>query len=97
MTPFSSQKVWTQALAIGAAATCRLTKIYVTAVACIRSYLGKRDGLGLEAIMQVRKEHKLPEVHFAPGNPAGKIAGSAGDSETRAYILKRRSKLERTS
>jgi 4-amino-4-deoxy-L-arabinose transferase-like glycosyltransferase len=47
----------------------------------------------LEAIMQVRKEHKLPEVHFAPGNPAGEIAGSAGDSETRAYILKRRSKL----
>ena len=47
----------------------------------------------LEAIMQVRKEHKLPEVHFAPGNPVGKIAGSAGDSETRAYILRRRSKL----
>jgi 4-amino-4-deoxy-L-arabinose transferase-like glycosyltransferase len=47
----------------------------------------------LQAIMQVRKEHKLPEVHFAPGNPAGEIAGSAGDSETRAYILKRRSKL----
>ena len=44
-TPFSSQKVWTQTLAIGAATTWRLTKIYVTAVVCVRSYLEKRDGL----------------------------------------------------
>jgi hypothetical protein len=47
----------------------------------------------LEAIMQVRKEHKLPEVHFTPGNRVGEIIGSPSDAETRAYILKRRSKL----
>jgi len=47
----------------------------------------------LEAIMQVRKEHKLPEVHFAPGNRVGEIIGSPTDAETRAYILRRRSKL----
>src|SRR5580765_6884353 len=47
----------------------------------------------LEAIMQVRKEHKLPEVHFAPGSRVGEIIGSSSDAETRAYILRRRSKL----
>jgi len=47
----------------------------------------------LEAIMQVRKEHKLPEVHFAPGNRVGEVIGSPSDAETRAYILRRRSKL----
>jgi 4-amino-4-deoxy-L-arabinose transferase-like glycosyltransferase len=47
----------------------------------------------LEAIMQVRKEHKLPEVHFTPGSRAGEIVGSPSDAETRAYILKGRSKL----
>src|SRR5262249_11285749 len=47
----------------------------------------------LEAIMQVRKEHKLPEVHFTPGNRAGEIIGSPSDAETHAYILGRRSKL----
>ena len=47
----------------------------------------------LEAIMQVRKEHKLPEVHFAPGSRVGEIVGSPSDAETRAYILKGRSKL----
>jgi len=47
----------------------------------------------LEAIMQVRKEHKLPEVHFAAGSRAGEIIGSPSDAETRSYILKQRSKL----
>jgi len=47
----------------------------------------------LQAIMQVRKEHKLPEAHFAPGSRAGEIIGSPSDAETRAYILRRRSKL----
>jgi 4-amino-4-deoxy-L-arabinose transferase-like glycosyltransferase len=47
----------------------------------------------LQAIMQVRKEHKLPEVHFAQGSRAGEIVGSPSDAETRAYILRRRSKL----
>src|SRR5215469_12273589 len=47
----------------------------------------------LQAIMQVRKEHRLPEVHFVPGSRAGEIIGSPSDAETRAYILKRRSKL----
>lgn len=47
----------------------------------------------LQAIMQVRKEHKLPEVHFVAGNRSGEIIGSPSDAETRAYILKRRSKL----
>ena len=47
----------------------------------------------LQAIMQVRREHRLPEVHFAPGSRAGEIIGSPSDAETRAYILKRRSKL----
>jgi len=44
MTP-SSQKLWTEKLAIDAATTRRLTKFYVTAVVCVRSYLEKRDGL----------------------------------------------------
>jgi 4-amino-4-deoxy-L-arabinose transferase-like glycosyltransferase len=47
----------------------------------------------LEAIMQVRKDHKLPEVHFTPGSRAGEIIGLPSDAETRAYILRRRSKL----
>jgi len=47
----------------------------------------------LEAIMQVRKEHKLPEVHFTAGSRAGEIIGSPSDAETRSYILKQRSKL----
>jgi 4-amino-4-deoxy-L-arabinose transferase-like glycosyltransferase len=47
----------------------------------------------LQAIMQVRKEHKLPEVHFASGSRPGEIIGSPSDAETRAYILRRRSKL----
>jgi hypothetical protein len=38
----------------------------------------------LEAIMQVRKEHKLPEIHFAPGSRVGEIIGSPSDTETRA-------------
>lgn len=47
----------------------------------------------LEAIMQVRKDHKLPEVHFTSGNRVGEIIGSPSDAETRAYILNGRSKL----
>ena len=47
----------------------------------------------LEAIMQVRKEHRLPEVHFTLGSRAGEIIGSPSDAETRAYILRGRSKL----
>jgi 4-amino-4-deoxy-L-arabinose transferase-like glycosyltransferase len=47
----------------------------------------------LEAIMQVRKEHKLPEAHFVLGSRVGEIIGSPSDPETRAYILRRRSKL----
>ena len=47
----------------------------------------------LQAIMQVRKEHKLPEAHFAPGARVGEIIGSPSDAETHAYILRRRSKL----
>jgi hypothetical protein len=40
----------------------------------------------LEAIMQVRKEYKLPKVHFAPGSRAGEIIGSPSDAETRALF-----------
>jgi hypothetical protein len=46
----------------------------------------------LQAIMQVRKQHILPEVHYARANPAG-VVGPAGDAETRAYIARLLAKL----
>jgi 4-amino-4-deoxy-L-arabinose transferase-like glycosyltransferase len=47
----------------------------------------------LQAIMQVRKQHILPEIHYATGNAGGEIARPPGDPETVAYIAKLRSKL----
>jgi 4-amino-4-deoxy-L-arabinose transferase-like glycosyltransferase len=47
----------------------------------------------LQAIMQVRKQHIVPEIHYAPGNPAAEIAGPLSDPETRAYIGKLLPKL----
>jgi 4-amino-4-deoxy-L-arabinose transferase-like glycosyltransferase len=41
----------------------------------------------LGAIMQVRKQHMLPEIHYDPGNPVG-VTGPAGDPETRAYVVR---------
>jgi small subunit ribosomal protein S36 len=41
----------------------------------------------LQAIMQVRKQHILPEAHYTPTSPAG-VTGPPSDSETRAYIAK---------
>ena len=63
MTPFSSQKIWTETLVIAAATTCRVTKNCVTVVVCVRSYLEKRDGLG-----------STPDQGFHP--PAGIHPGS---------------------
>ncbi|MGH8101875.1 MAG: ArnT family glycosyltransferase, partial [Chthoniobacterales bacterium] len=42
----------------------------------------------LQAVMQVREEHMLPEVHFASGNPVGEVRDSPTDPKTRAYIAK---------
>jgi hypothetical protein len=39
----------------------------------------------LQAIMQVRKQHIFPEIHYVQNSPAG-VTGPAGDPETRAYI-----------
>jgi 4-amino-4-deoxy-L-arabinose transferase-like glycosyltransferase len=36
----------------------------------------------LKAIMQVREQHTLPQVHYALGNSVIKIASSSGDSDT---------------
>jgi 4-amino-4-deoxy-L-arabinose transferase-like glycosyltransferase len=46
----------------------------------------------LQAIMQVRKQHMLPEVHYSSNNRAVKMLGS-GNPETRAYIAKLRPRL----
>jgi 4-amino-4-deoxy-L-arabinose transferase-like glycosyltransferase len=40
----------------------------------------------LKAIMQVREQHTLPQVHYARGNSAIRIASSSGDSDT--YVAK---------
>ncbi len=40
----------------------------------------------LQAIMQVRKQHMLPEIHFGPSSPAAVIANPPSDTETRAYV-----------
>jgi 4-amino-4-deoxy-L-arabinose transferase-like glycosyltransferase len=42
----------------------------------------------LQAIMQVRKEHVLPEVHYALSKPAHAMMRQGNDSETREYIAK---------
>jgi 4-amino-4-deoxy-L-arabinose transferase-like glycosyltransferase len=47
----------------------------------------------LQAIMQVRKQHILPEIHYAKGNAGGEIARPPGDPETVAYIAKLRPRL----
>jgi 4-amino-4-deoxy-L-arabinose transferase-like glycosyltransferase len=47
----------------------------------------------LQAVMQVRKQHILPEIHYVGGNTASEIARPTGDSETVAYIAKLRQKL----
>jgi 4-amino-4-deoxy-L-arabinose transferase-like glycosyltransferase len=47
----------------------------------------------LQAVMQVRKQHILPEIHYTGGNTASEIARPTGDSETVAYIAKLRPKL----
>jgi 4-amino-4-deoxy-L-arabinose transferase-like glycosyltransferase len=47
----------------------------------------------LQAIMQVRKQHILPEIRYAPGKPESNIIGPPGDPETRAYIAKLLPKL----
>jgi 4-amino-4-deoxy-L-arabinose transferase-like glycosyltransferase len=46
----------------------------------------------VQAIMQVRKQHILPEVHYAPSSAAG-VIGPPSDPETRAYIAKLLPKL----
>jgi 4-amino-4-deoxy-L-arabinose transferase-like glycosyltransferase len=40
----------------------------------------------LQAIMQVRKQHILPEIHHAPGKPVAEMTSPRGDPETVAYI-----------
>ena len=47
----------------------------------------------LQAIMQVRKQHILPEIHYTAGNAVGEIARPPGDPETRAYITELLPKL----
>jgi 4-amino-4-deoxy-L-arabinose transferase-like glycosyltransferase len=47
----------------------------------------------LQAIMQVRKQHIIPEIHYVTGNAAGEIVRPPGDPETVAYIKKIRPKL----
>jgi 4-amino-4-deoxy-L-arabinose transferase-like glycosyltransferase len=47
----------------------------------------------LQAVMQVRKQHILPEIHYVGGTTASEIARPTGDSETVAYIAKLRQKL----
>jgi 4-amino-4-deoxy-L-arabinose transferase-like glycosyltransferase len=47
----------------------------------------------LQAIMQVRKQYILPEIHYLPSNPGREIPGPPGDPETRAYIAKLLPKL----
>ena len=42
----------------------------------------------LKAIMQVRKQHILPRVHYARDNSGPKVERLWGDSETRAYVAK---------
>ena len=42
----------------------------------------------LEAVMQVREEHMLPQVHFAPGNPVTQVIESPIDPKTRSYVAK---------
>jgi 4-amino-4-deoxy-L-arabinose transferase-like glycosyltransferase len=42
----------------------------------------------LRAVMQVRQQYKLPEVHFAPGNPPRQLGCSPRSSEIRAYVAK---------
>jgi hypothetical protein len=40
----------------------------------------------LQAIMQVRKQHVLPEIHFQTSRPGSVIATPPSDTETRAYV-----------
>jgi 4-amino-4-deoxy-L-arabinose transferase-like glycosyltransferase len=46
----------------------------------------------LQAIMQVRKQHILPEIHYGRGKTAAEVT-PPGDPETVAYIEKIRAKL----
>ena len=46
----------------------------------------------LQAIMQVRKQYILPEVHYVPSNPVG-VIGPPSDPETRGYITQLLPKL----
>jgi hypothetical protein len=41
----------------------------------------------LQAIMQVRKQGILPEIHFDPGNPGGEVVGNPGDEAARLYAI----------
>src|SRR4030095_15029784 len=47
----------------------------------------------LQAIMQVRKQHMVPEVHFSPSSPGAVMTSPPADTETRAYVSKLLSKL----
>jgi 4-amino-4-deoxy-L-arabinose transferase-like glycosyltransferase len=39
----------------------------------------------LQAVMEVRNHHRLPEIHYDIGNPAGEVVGTPGDESARAY------------
>jgi hypothetical protein len=47
----------------------------------------------LQAIMQVRKQHMVPEIHFLPTTPAAVMTTPPPDTETRTYVEQLLSKL----
>src|SRR5947208_15743101 len=39
----------------------------------------------LQAVMTVRNQHRLPEVHYIFPSPTGQVVGEPGDARVRAY------------
>ncbi|HMA36245.1 MAG TPA: DUF2142 domain-containing protein [Chloroflexia bacterium] len=55
-------------------------------VGAIRPLASPDEISHLEVVMQVRKQHILPEIHYDfSKNPAGEVVGTPADPETRAY------------
>ncbi|MDQ6693356.1 MAG: glycosyltransferase family 39 protein [Chloroflexota bacterium] len=65
-----------------ALASLLLTLIWISAV---RPLDAPDEPAHLQAIMQVRKQHVLPEVHFSFTNPQGEVVGSPGDRAVADY------------
>ena len=55
--------------------------------AAIRPLDAPDEPAHLQAIMEVRKQYRLPEIHFDVGNPPGGVIGAPGDQAVRDYAV----------